>query len=150
MAWLDCERTGIFQLGFTFGGRRFKRSLRTRDERVAEATLHRVEESIRLVETGRLSVPANADLATFLISDGKIASTPDLPEPISLGTLFNRYRKRLAGSSTAGDLTTTTAGPIVHWITRPPPRMRLAVFFQLRLRLSLQNTAELLNPDSPT
>jgi len=25
--------------------------------------------------------------------------------------------------------------------------MRLAVFFQLRLRLSLQNTAELLNPD---
>ena len=40
--------------------------------------------------------------------------------------------------------------PIVHWITRPPPRMRLAVFFQLRLRLSLQNTAELLNPDSLT
>ena len=28
--------------------------------------------------------------------------------------------------------------------------MRLAVFFQLRLRLSLQNTAELLNPDSLT
>jgi hypothetical protein len=26
----------------------------------------------------------------------------------------------------------------------------LAVFFQLRLRLSLQNTAELLNPDSLT
>jgi len=28
--------------------------------------------------------------------------------------------------------------------------MRMAVFFQLRLRLSLQNTAELLNPDSLT
>ena len=28
--------------------------------------------------------------------------------------------------------------------------MRLAVFFQLRLRLSLQNTAELLNPNSLT
>ena len=149
MAWLDCERTGIFQLGFTFGGRRFKRSLRTRDERVAEATLHRVEESIRLVETGRLSVPANADLATFLISDGKIASTPDLPEPISLGTLFNRYRKRLAGSSTAGDLTTTTAGPIVHWITRPP-RYSPPAAVPLEPTASLQNNSGPMHPDSLT
>ncbi len=51
MAWLDRENTGIFQLGFRFGGQRFKRSLGTRDEQVAEATRHRVEENIRLVAT---------------------------------------------------------------------------------------------------
>lgn len=36
---------------------------------------------------------------------------------------------RHVASSTAGDLTTTTAGPIVHWITRPQPRVRPALFF---------------------
>ncbi|MAI34933.1 MAG: hypothetical protein CMM07_25105 [Rhodopirellula sp.] len=35
---------------------------------------------------------------------------------------------------------------IVHWITRPLPHMRRAVFFRLRLRLSLQNTVALLTP----
>ena len=51
-----------------------------------------------------------------------------------------------AGSSIAGDLTTANAGRIVHWIVRPPPRVRLAVFVQFRLRLSLQGIAELLAP----
>lgn len=65
MAWIDCERTGIFQIGFCFGRRRVKRSLRTRDQRVAEAAMHRVEENIRLVTTGRLTMPLDADLASF-------------------------------------------------------------------------------------
>ena len=38
------------------------------------------------------------------------------------------------------------AAPTVHWITRPPPRMRPAVFFRLRLRLRLQNIAVYLTP----
>lgn len=51
MAWLDCEtRTGIYQIGFTISGHRFKRSLRTRDEQAAESTLHRVEDNLRLVD----------------------------------------------------------------------------------------------------
>lgn len=32
----------------------------------------RVEENIRLIESGRLVVPENADLLTFLLSDGEI------------------------------------------------------------------------------
>ena len=43
---------------------------------------------------------------------------------------------------------TTTTVSTVPWVTRPLPRLRTAVFF--RLRLSLQNTADLLNPDSLT
>ena len=34
----------------------------------------------------------------------------------------------------------------VHWIIKPLPRMRPVVFFRLRLRLRLQNTAELPTP----
>jgi len=45
---------------------------------------------------------------------------------------------------------TTTAVSTVHWITRAPSLLRPAVFFRLRLRLSLQTTDELLNPDSLT
>lgn len=92
MAWIDCERTGIFQIGFCFGGRRVKRSLRTRDQRVAEAAMHRVEENIRLVTTGRLTIPLDADVASFLLSDGKLATKElALPKIILLGDLFERY-----------------------------------------------------------
>lgn len=97
MAWLDRGQTGIFQLGFQFGGRRFKRSLRTRDERTAEATLHRVEENIRLVSTGRLKIPPEADVPTFLISDGELSSAApmELPKQLQLRDLFAHYRKSL-------------------------------------------------------
>ena len=100
MAWLDRERTGIYQIGFSFGGKRFKRSLRTRDEATAEATLHRVEENIRLVSTGRLVVPPEADIAAFLISDGKITSTdPTLPKPMPLSEVFSAYLEKLPVNS---------------------------------------------------
>jgi hypothetical protein len=46
----------------------------------------------------------------------------------------------------AGDSITTIIASTVHWIIKPLPRMRLAVFFRLRLRLSLQNTAALPTP----
>lgn len=47
MAWLTQEPSGIFQIGFTFAGERFKRSLRTRDDGTAEAAMLRVEENMR-------------------------------------------------------------------------------------------------------
>jgi len=35
-----------------------------------------VEESIRLVELGRLEIPPDADVASFLLSDGKLNGKP--------------------------------------------------------------------------
>ena len=103
MAWLDCPKTGIYQVGFTFGGKRFKRSLGTRDEKTVEASACRVEENIRLVATGHLSIPPNADVATFLISDGKL-TTPnhvELPKELRLGELFGRYQESLPSGAVA-------------------------------------------------
>ena len=104
MAFLDRERTGIFQLGFTYGGKRFKRSLRTRDEATAEAALHRVEENLRLVASGRLAIPADADLATFLISDGKLTSSTQVaPKQLRVGELFETYAGGLPEGALAAE-----------------------------------------------
>ena len=67
MAWLDRDPSGNFHICFRLGSRRFKRSLRTKDERRANASCSRLEENIRLVENGRLEFPPGADVTTFLL-----------------------------------------------------------------------------------
>ena len=72
MAWLEQTSTGRYHVGFWYGGLKFKKALRTCDARAADARLHRVDENIRLLESGRLELPSDADVATFLLSDGKL------------------------------------------------------------------------------
>ncbi len=103
MAWLDRERTGIFQIGFKLGKRRFKRSLKIRDEKVAEELLHRLEESIRLVSTGRLEVPTDVDVASFLLSDGRVGKKQLDVVTISLGEIFERYRSGIPVDSLSAE-----------------------------------------------
>lgn len=104
MAWLDCERSGIFQIGFSFGGERFTRSLKTRSERDAHAAKVRVEENIRLVTSGRLAIPNTADVAAFLLSDRKIQSRNIVaPKGIKLGDLFACYERSLPANSLAAE-----------------------------------------------
>jgi hypothetical protein len=74
MAWLEQQPNGIFHVAFRYDGQRFKKSLRTRCDQSANARLHRVDENIRLVESGRLTVPKNGDVAAFLLSDGALGS----------------------------------------------------------------------------
>ena len=72
MAWLQRNSTGKIHIAFRFGGRVFKRSLHTRSEREAQTRLERLEENIRLVESGRMDLDPAADIPTFLLSDGKL------------------------------------------------------------------------------
>ena len=71
MAWLQ-KIEGNFHISFRFGGQKFKRSLKTKISTEAHTRKARLEETIRLVESGRMDVPNDADVATFLLSDGKI------------------------------------------------------------------------------
>ena len=64
MAWLELAPSGVYQIAFRYYGRKIKKSTRTRDGRTARAWLHRVDENMRLVESGRLVVPEDADLGT--------------------------------------------------------------------------------------
>jgi integrase len=90
MASLE-NRTGYFNIVFRFGGRKFTRSLGTRHRREAETRAERLEENIRLVESGRLTVPRDADIATFLLSDGKIDQKIKVARPTSLTELFEAF-----------------------------------------------------------
>jgi integrase len=80
---------------FRFGKQRFKKSLRTTREDLAEAARTRLDENIRLVMSGRLTIPDGADVATFLLSDGKLNRKPSAPPPLTLGGLTKAFLESL-------------------------------------------------------
>jgi hypothetical protein len=85
MAWLEQHPTaGTFQIVFRLDDTKFKRSLKTDDAREASARLARVEENIRLVDSGRLVLPEHSDPATFLLSDGKLNGKPKVARGLAL------------------------------------------------------------------
>ena len=80
MAWLQ-NVEGNFHISFRFGGQKFKRSLKTKIGTEAHTRKARLEETIRLVESGRMEIPQDADVATFLLSVFLAAAcgSPDAP-----------------------------------------------------------------------
>lgn len=106
MAWLEQHPVaGTYQPVFRLGGVKFKRSLKILDEREATTRLARVEENIRLLESGRLVLPEQADPAAFLLSDGQLNGKPQVAERLPLSKLMERYKASLpeggAGSRVA-------------------------------------------------
>ena len=99
MAWLERDRSGNIHVCFRLGERKFKRSLRTKDNRSATASCSRVEENIRLLEMGRLTIPAGANVAAFLLSDGKLIGKPEISESVPLTRLCAEYRASLPADS---------------------------------------------------
>ena len=91
MAWLQADPSGNYHVSFRFGGRKFKRSLRTTIGSEAEGRRLRLEENIRLVESGRLAIPVDADVPTFLLSDGKLNSKVVIAAPLTLSLLLDAY-----------------------------------------------------------
>jgi hypothetical protein len=67
MAWIEQPASGNYQVVFRFEDQKYKKSLRTKDRKAAEARLQRVRELIQLVENGRIAVPEDIDL---FLSDG--------------------------------------------------------------------------------
>jgi hypothetical protein len=95
MSSLEQRGTGQFHLVFRFGGRKFKKALKTTQTEVAEAARVRLDENLRLVGAGRLVIPEGADIPTFLLSDGKLNGKPKLETPLTLGRLFEEYLEHL-------------------------------------------------------
>ena len=90
MASLE-NRTRFYNIVFRFGGQKFTRSLKTADRRDAESRRQRLEENIRLVESGRIEIPHDADIPTFLLSDGKIDRKPRVAKAIRIKDLFKEF-----------------------------------------------------------
>jgi len=71
-----------FLVRFRYAGREYKRSLKTCDRREAVSILGRIQETITLIERGRMTMPHDVDPATFILSDGKRKGKQDTPKPI--------------------------------------------------------------------
>ncbi len=90
MASLE-KRNGRFRIIFRLGGAKFSRTLRTVVLKEAEATLARLDDNLRRLELGLLTLPDEADPVVFLLSDGRVAEAPRVGVVRTLRDLFNRY-----------------------------------------------------------
>ena len=91
MASLQKFPSGTFHITIPFGGKRYKRSLKTKDRKTALAIQARVEDTTKLVEQGRIEIPSSADIPTFLLSDGKASRQLEAPKDAKLNKLFKSY-----------------------------------------------------------
>ncbi len=87
--------SGNYFIRFRYGGSSFNRSLKTDIRREANAVRGRVEETILLLERGRIEMPHNADPAEFILSDGKRLGKPVKPKIRTLSDLFRVYNAEL-------------------------------------------------------
>jgi len=106
MAHLELDSSsGRYRVRFRFGGRQYKRSLKTSDYRLAQALVGRIDETIQLLERGRLDLPKDADPGLFILSDGKRLVKPSARRPVSLGELFEEYQATMpAGAKEASTI----------------------------------------------
>ena len=104
MASLE-NRTGYFNVVFRFGGKKYTRSLHTDDENEAHRLLANLDQTVRDIKSGRISLPPHADIPTFLLSDGKLSNLPvsvsnSISETqLSLHDLFKSFFESLPGDS---------------------------------------------------
>jgi integrase len=101
------EASGRYRIRFYFGGQEFKRSIKTKDEKIARGIQARVEETIRLLEHGRLEIPANADPATFILSDGKLGQKPVAERVLTVAEVFASYRAKYPAGAKEASTTYT-------------------------------------------
>ena len=104
MAWLEKDPSGTFHLSFRFGGRKFRRTLKTSSEDTAHARKTQLEETIRLVDSGRIEIPKDADVGSFLLSDGKRKKKIVVAVKLTLKQLFTDFFDAIP----EGSLETTT------------------------------------------
>lgn len=96
MATLERHPTSNhYLIRFRFGGRSFKRSLKTENKQHAQAALARLHETISMIQRGFLEMPQNADPVTFLLSGGKVQQSPSAERSLTLGDSFTKYQSAL-------------------------------------------------------
>jgi len=116
MASLE-KRGTTYRAVFRYGGRKYSRSLRTRNEKAAQAALARLEDNLHRVAMGTLVPPDDADLALFLLSDGRVAREAGRSDIQSLSQLFDAYQANLANDSVEPS-TLRAVGVAIRHLTR--------------------------------
>ena len=74
MAWLYQDPLSQnYKVCFRFRGRPYKKSLKTADREDAEIILGGVKRTLLRLEQNLLDLPPEADILTFVLSDGRLA-----------------------------------------------------------------------------
>ncbi|MCA9078282.1 MAG: site-specific integrase [Planctomycetaceae bacterium] len=89
------NRSGRYLVCFRYLGCQYQRSLKTTCKKVAQATASRVDDTIRLIEQGRIVIPLKIDPADFILSDGRLTVPERAEATIRLGRLFSAYQASL-------------------------------------------------------
>jgi hypothetical protein len=100
------RKSNHFFIRFRYGGRSFKRSLGTANEKLARAQAGRIEETLLLLRHGRLSVPHGGDPVAYILSDGRKLHQ-DEPQLLTLSELSQAYKaNRIPGHKEANTIKT--------------------------------------------
>ncbi len=91
MASLE-QRGNRYRVAFRHGGQKYQVAVKAGDGKEAEACLARLEENLRLVERGRLTIPEGADVGLFLLSDGKLEQRVKTVKVMTVGELVAKYK----------------------------------------------------------
>lgn len=91
MASLE-QRGNRYRVAFRLGGQKLQVAVKAGDGKEAEACLARLEENLRLVERGRLTIPDGADVGLFLLSDGKLEQRVKTARVMTVAELVAKYR----------------------------------------------------------
>lgn len=118
MAWIEL-RGQTYRVNFWYGGRHFSRSLKTGDATKAASAKARLEETLSDLERGRIELPVDADLITFLLSDGKLTQRTGTPrtQAVTLGTLRDKYLEAHCNGAMESNSLDTVRLHLRHFVT---------------------------------
>lgn len=114
MAWLEQKKSGTFHIVFRVGTDKLRRSLKTKNQKEAVSRRSRIEENLRLIDSGRLTIPDDSDVVSFLLSDGNLNQRIRLPRRIKLGQLYERYTESLPADSMESNSLSTAKTHMNH------------------------------------
>lgn len=115
MAWHELGPSGNYFICLRIGEKRFRRSLKTTVKKDADGDLARVEDNLRQIERGWLTIPETADAVSFLLSNGRVAAPLKIQDRLSLTALFDRYFDALPAGSLE-ESTIYTMGVHRRWL----------------------------------
>ncbi len=105
MATLE-QRGRKFRIVWWLGSQRFSHSLRTDKPLEARAALARLEDNLRRVKLGTLTVPDGADPTVFLCSDGRVENLPSFSPALTLEAAAEAFFAGLPDGSLEGSTVT--------------------------------------------
>jgi hypothetical protein len=127
------ERRGDrFRLIFRYAGQKHQVAIKTTDEQEAQDVLERAERKLELLSQGDLTLPEDADIATFVLTDGRRAEKPSPVQRLTLEDAFKDYQS--ARQSIEATTLTTIKIHLAHVsrILKPRTQLRKLSFDSLQ------------------